>query len=555
MYEGWLLFAKCENSQILFATNLYCCQLQWNEKPLRTIGDGGLFIEYARLSCKYALCYDGDCLFFGDESMQEILIGGQDGIKVLMDAAMGNRHGMISGATGTGKTISLQILAEGFSKIGVPVFLADIKGDLTGIALEGQTNEKVADRVKAIGIDNFKHHSNPVLFWDIFAKTGHPVRTTVSDVGPLLLSNLLGLNETQTGVLYSCFKIADDNGMLLLDLKDLRAMLAWMGDEGKDLQTEYGNIAPASIGAIQRQLLVLEEQGAEHFFGEPAIKLADFCKTDFSGQGVISILDATDLTTKSPRLYATFLLWMLSELFETLPEVGDADRPKLVLFFDEAHLLFDQAPKALLDKVEQIVRLIRSKGVGVYFISQSPLDIPEGVLGQLGLKIQHALRAFTPKDQQVVKSVAETFRANPKIDTEATIQALKNGEALVSVLNKDGSPTQVERILIRPPESQIGAITEQQRAEIIGRSPILGQYEQEIDRESAYELLKQKASQQAAQEAEAEEQKQQAKAAPRRAGGQTATEALLKSAARAIGSNMGKQIVRGILGSLLGGKR
>ncbi|MEQ1529123.1 MAG: helicase HerA-like domain-containing protein [Methylococcales bacterium] len=490
--------------------------------------------------------------------MQELLIGGQNGSKVIMDAAMGNRHGMISGATGTGKTITLQILAEGFAKLGVPVFLADIKGDLSGIAMPGQSNEKITERVKAIGIDGFQHRGNPALFWDVFAKSGHPVRTTISDMGPLLLSNLLELNDTQSGVLYSCFKIADDNGMLLLDLKDLRAMLNWMGDAAKELQSEYGNIAPASIGAIQRQLLVLEEQGAEYFFGEPALALEDFCKTDFSGQGVISILDATELTTKSPRLYATFLLWLLSELYENLPEVGDADRPKLVLFFDEAHLLFDQAPKVLLDKIEQIVRLIRSKGVGVYFISQSPLDIPEGILGQLGLKVQHALRAYTPKDQQVVKSVAETFRANPKIDTEATIQELKNGEALVSVLNKDGSPTPVERILIRPPESQLGPITDQQRADIIGRSPLKGRYEQEVDRESAYELLKQKTAQQADAALEQQAQQQQSKeeaGSNRSSGRQTATEALLKSAARAIGSQVGRQIIRGVLGSLLGGRR
>ncbi len=488
--------------------------------------------------------------------MQELLIGGQNGAKVIMDAAMGNRHGMISGATGTGKTITLQILAEGYSKIGVPVFLADIKGDLSGIAMAGQANDKISERIKNIGIEGFQHRGNPAVFWDIFAKTGHPVRTTISDMGPLLLSNLLELNDTQSGVLYSCFKVADDNGMLLLDLKDLRAMLNWIGDAAKELQSEYGNIAPASIGAIQRQLLVLEEQGAENFFGEPALELTDLCKTDFSGQGVISILDATDLTSKSPRLYATFLLWLLSELFENLPEVGDADRPKLVLFFDEAHLLFDQAPKALLDKIEQIVRLIRSKGVGVYFISQSPLDIPEGILGQLGLKIQHALRAYTPKDQQVVKSVAGTFRANPKIDTEAAIQDLKNGEALVSVLNKDGSPAPVERILIRPPESQLGPVTDQQRTDMIGRSPLNSKYEQEIDRESAYELLKQKTAQQANEQSELKEQKQEAKEnASKSSGRQSATEALLKSAARAIGSNVGRQIVRGLLGSLLGGRR
>jgi DNA helicase HerA-like ATPase len=484
--------------------------------------------------------------------MQEILIGGQNGAQVIMDAAMGNRHGMISGATGTGKTITLQILAEGFSKIGVPVFLADIKGDLSGITVPGQPNEKISERIQQIGIANFQHRGNPAVFWDIFAKTGHPVRTTISDMGPLLLSNLLELNDTQTGVLYSCFKIADDNGLLLLDLKDLRAMLQWMGDESKALQAEYGNISGASIGAIQRQLLVLEEQGAEHFFGEPAIQLDDFCKTDFSGNGVISILDATELTTKSPRLYATFLLWLLSELFETLPEVGDADRPKLVLFFDEAHLLFDQAPKVLVDKIEQIVRLIRSKGVGVYFISQSPLDIPEDILGQLGLKIQHALRAYTPKDQQIVKSVAANFRSNPKIDTEAAIQELKTGEALVSVLHKDGSPAPVERIFIRPPESRLGPVTPEQRNEIMHRSPFSGRYEQEVDRESAYELLKIKTERQAEIAVEAQQAKQQKTKSSNR---QSVGEALFKSVARAAGSTVGRQLIRGIMGSLLGGRR
>lgn len=485
--------------------------------------------------------------------MQEILIGGQGGVNVIMDAAMGNRHGMISGATGTGKTISLQILAEGFSRIGVPVFLADIKGDLSGITAPGQANDKINDRLKIMGIKDFQPRGNPSVFWDIFGKTGHPIRATISDMGPLLLSNLLELNDTQTGVLYSCFKIADDNGLLLLDLKDLRALLTWVGNQEQKLQAEYGNIAAASLGAIQRQLLVLDEQGAEHFFGEPAIQLEDFCKTDFSGNGVISILDSTDLVNKSPRLYATFLLWLLSELFENLPEVGDAEKPKLVLFFDEAHLLFDQAPKALTDKIEQIVRLIRSKGVGVYFISQSPLDVPEKVLGQLGLKIQHALRAYTPKDQQVIKSVAETFRTNPKFDTEAAIQELKTGEALVSVLNKDGSPAQVERIFVRPPESQIGTITPGQRSEMMARSPFQGRYEHEVDRESAYEMLKDKAEKQR----QADEEEKAAKAEKKASTGgngrrQSVAEALLKNAARSIGTTVGRQIVRGIMGSLLG---
>ncbi|MGR8980001.1 MAG: helicase HerA-like domain-containing protein [Gammaproteobacteria bacterium] len=488
--------------------------------------------------------------------MQELFIGGQNGVNVSMAAAMGNRHGMISGATGTGKTITLQILAEGFSRLGVPVFLADMKGDLSGISLPAQPNEKIIQRIQQIGIENFQPRGNPVLFWDIFGKTGHPIRATISDMGPLLLGNLLELNDTQSGVLYSGFKIADDNGLLLLDLKDLRTLLRWMGENAKSLKSEYGNITSASLGAIQRQLLILEQQGGDFFFGEPAIQLDDLCKTDFSGSGVISILDATDLTNRSPRLYATFLLWLLSELFENLPEAGDVPKPRLVLFFDEAHLLFARAPKALTEKIEKIVRLIRSKGVGVYFISQSPLDIPENILGQLGLKIQHALRAFTPKDQSLVKSVAGTFRSNPAIDTETAIQELKKGEALVSVLDKDGSPTPVERILIRPPESQIGPASQEQQSEIISRSPYKGRYEAAIDRESAYELLKQKAktaSFEDLEKIEASVAKKQPKTSGRTR--ETATEALMKSAARSIGSQIGRQIVRGVLGSLLGGRR
>jgi len=423
-------------------------------------------------------------------TVKEMLIGGQEGMQVIMDAAMGNRHGVISGATGTGKTITLQILAESFSRLGVPVFLADIKGDLSGIARQGETHQKITERIENIKISDFNFQANPTVFWDIFAKKGHPVRATISDLGPLLISHMLELNDTQTGIVYSCFKIADDEGLLLLDLKDFRSMLSWMGDNAKELKTEYGNISSSSIGAIQRRLLVLDEQGASEFFGEPAVQLDDFCRTDFSGNGVISLLDATILTQKSPRLYAVFLLWLLSELYENMPEVGDADKPKLVLFFDEAHLLFEQAPRVLVDKIEQIVRLIRSKGVGVYFISQSPLDIPEDILGQLGLKVQHALRAYTPKDKKVIKAVADTFRANPKLDVEQVIKELQTGEALVSVLNKDGSPTPVERILIKPPQSQMGAVTEEEREEIISRSPYKDRYDQDIDRESAYEILK-----------------------------------------------------------------
>jgi DNA helicase HerA-like ATPase len=478
--------------------------------------------------------------------MKEILIGGSETHQIKMNAAMGNRHGMISGATGSGKTVSLHILAEGFSRMGVPVFLADIKGDLSGITTPGKAHEKITERINKIDIKDFNFRGNPAVFWDIFGKAGHPVRSTISDIGPLLLSNLLELNDTQSGLIYSCFKIADDEGLLLLDLKDLRSMLSWMGENAKELRSEYGNISSASIGAIQRRLLVLEEQGAEHFFGEPAIHLDDLCKTDFSGNGVISILDATDLSNNSPKLYATFLLWLLSEIFETFPEIGDAEAPKLVLFFDEAHLLFDNAPRVLVEKIEQIVRLIRSKGIGVYFISQSPLDVPEDILGQLGLKIQHALRAYTPKDKKVIKAVAETFRANPKLDTESIITELKTGEALVSTLNSDGSPTPVERVLIRPPESQIGPISEAQRKEFISRSPLHGKYEQEIDRESAYELLKQRAEQVAEKEP---------KKSKRSRSRQTVGEAMLKSAARSIGSQLGRQIIRGILGSLLGGRR
>ena len=480
-------------------------------------------------------------------AVKEILLGGQDNVQVLMDAAMGNRHGVISGATGTGKTISLQILAEAYSSLGVPVFLADIKGDLSGIARAGKPHEKITERIEKIQIDDFNFHANPTVFWDIFAKQGHPVRTTISELGPLLLAHMLELNDVQTGIIYSCFKIADDQGLLLLDLKDLRSMLSWMGNHSKELKSEYGNISSASIGAIQRRLLVLEEQGATHFFGEPAIKLDDFSRNDFSGHGVISILDATVLTQKSPRLYAAFLLWLLSDLYETMPEVGDADKPKLVLFFDEAHLLFDSAPRVLVDKIEQIVRLIRSKGVGVYFISQSPLDIPDDILGQLGLKIQHALRAYTPKDKKVISAVAETFRDNPKVDVKKVITELKTGEALVSVLNKDGSPTPVERILMRPPESQMGAISSEERSEIIDRSPYKDRYDEGVDRESAYEMLKERAEL-ALENEEKNAPKKRSKGRQR----QSAGEALLKSAARSIGSTLGRQIIRGIMGSLLG---
>ncbi len=495
----------------------------------------------------------------------EILLGGNGKSQVSLLAKTANRHGMIAGATGTGKTVTLQVLAENFSAMGVPVFLADVKGDLSGLAQAIGMNDKITSRLERIGIREFAPQANPTLFWDLFGKQGHPIRTTISDMGPLLLSSLLELNDTQTGVLYAAFSIADDNGLLLLDLKDLRSMLNWMGENAKELSSEYGNISGTSIGAIQRRLLVLEEQGAENLLGEPVLNLNDLMITDFSGRGVVSILDVTELISKSPRVYATFLLWLLAELFENLPEVGDPEKPRLVLFFDEAHLLFDRAPRPLLDKIEQVVRLIRSKGVSVFFISQSPLDIPSDILGQLGARIQHALRAFTPKDKQTVTAVAQTFRENPNLDTEKVITELGTGEALVSVLAEDGSPTPVERILIRPPQSRIGPLTAAERAEVLGRSPLKGRYDTLVDRESAFELLRKRAEETErvalAEKAQAEQQKaaKRAEAAgniwtgtSRRQG---VGEAIVKSVVRSVGSSLGRQIVRGILGSLLGGKR
>ena len=490
------------------------------------------------------------------------LLGGNGERQVFLNAAMGNRHGMIAGATGTGKTVTLQILAEEFSRLGVPVFMADVKGDLSGLAAPGKPHRKITERINKIGIESYKARPYPTVFWDIFGKAGHPVRTTISEVGPLLLSSLLELNDTQAGVLYACFKFADDNGMLLLDLKDLRSLLTFMAEKRKELSGEYGNISTTSVGAIQRRLLVLEEQRAQHFFGEPALDINDLMRRDFSGNGVLSIFDVTQLVSKSPRLYATFLLWLLSEFFEQMPEVGDADRPKFVLFFDEAHMLFNQAPKALVDKVEQVVRLIRSKGVGVYFISQSPLDIPEGVLGQLGLKIQHALRAFTPKDRKVVRAVAQTFRENKSIDTESVITELGVGEALVSTLDEKGRPTPVERVLIKPPESRIGPLTKDERAERMGNSPLKGKYDTAVDRDSAYEALKKRAEEQKLDEAEekaalkAQEKERKEKGVGRsRSRRQSTGEAFVKSAARSIGSQIGRQLIRGVLGSLFGKRR
>ncbi len=482
---------------------------------------------------------------------KQFAIGGANGILVEQLGKMSNRHGLIAGATGTGKTVTLQILAEGFSRLGVPVFTADIKGDLSGLSTAGTPHKKIDERLTNISLSHYQQRPYPVVFWDIFGQHGHPIRSTISEMGPLLLSNLLDLNDTQSGILYGCFKIADDQGLLLLDLKDLRSLLTWMGSNAKELRNEYGNVSGSSVGAIQRKLLILEEQGAEHFFSEPAVRLSDLMQVDFSGNGVISILDATRLVAQAPRVYSSFMLWLLSELFEQLPEIGDPDRPKLVFFFDEAHLLFDQAPKILIDKIEQVVRLIRSKGVGIYFVSQSPRDIPEDILGQLGLKIQHALRAFTPRDRKVIKSVAQSFPPNSGFDTEAAITNLGIGEALVSVLNENGKPLPVQRTLIRPPESRIGPLAEEDRQARIERSPMRGRYDDVIDRESAYEILKDRAQQSEQERQKATEKTTAAKGRRR----QSVGEAMIKSAARSIGSQIGRQIVRGILGSLFGGRR
>ncbi len=465
---------------------------------------------------------------------------------------MANRHGLIAGATGTGKTVTLRVLAEQFSQIGVPIFMADVKGDLSGLPFPGGENPKVAERVSKLGLKEFRFEKYPVSFWDVFGEQGHPVRTTISEMGPLLLSRILTLNEIQSGVLTIAFKIADDNGLLLLDLKDLRAMAQFVGDHAEQFKTQYGNISAASIGAIQRGLLTLEEQGGDKYFGEPALNIEDLIQTGLEGKGMINILTA-DKLMQSPRIYATFLLWLLSELFEQLPEVGDPEKPRLVFFFDEAHLLFEDVPKALEEKIEQVVRLIRSKGVGVYFITQNPLDLPETVLGQLGNRVQHALRAFTPRDQKSVKVAAETFRANPKLDAVKAITELGVGEALVSVLDEKGSPTIVERALVYPPHSRLSPLTPEERTRLVRESVLFGHYEKTVDRESAYEKLKAKTEQMKADSQEEAAQKRRA-AEPK-----SQTEQLLgaavKSAAHAIGSQLGRQIIRGVLGSIFGGGR
>jgi DNA helicase HerA-like ATPase len=491
-----------------------------------------------------------------------VLIGGSAGESVAQLGIMSNRHGLVAGATGTGtgKTVTLQVLAEGFARLGTPVFAVDVKGDLAGISQAGTPHKEVDRRVAAISIDDYQQRGYPTLFLDIYGQEGHPVRTTISEMGPLILANFLELNETQTGILYACFAIADDEGLLLLDLKDLRSMLLWMGNNGKALRSSYGNITAASIGAIQRRLLILEEQGADQFFGEPALKISDLMQHDFSGNGVLSLLSAGRLLRESPRLYAAFLMWLLSELFEQLPEVGDLAAPKLVLFFDEAHLLFTGIPKPLLEKIEQVVRLIRSKGVGVYFVTQNPLDLPESVLGQLGLKVQHALRSFTPKDQKAIRAVVNGFRSDSSFDVTEAVTSMGVGEALVSGLMADGSPSPVRKTLICPPESRIGSISDEERAQAISRSPINGRYEESVDRESAHELLAERAKQSADRQAQLEQQeaeedlrvaaeKKAAKPAGRQRQG--VGEAMLKSVARSMGSTLGRRLVRGLLGSLL----
>ena len=505
---------------------------------------------------------------------EPILIAKNGAIECHLLPALANRHGLITGATGTGKTITLQKIAESFSAIGIPVFMADVKGDLTGVSQTGALPDKVAKILKDRGLDAPTPSKCPTTLWDVFGEQGHPVRATVSDMGPLLLARMLDLNETQAGVLNMVFKIADDNGLLLLDMKDLRAALQYVGENGKQFTTEYGNVSAASVGAIQRGLLQIEEQGGDKFFGEPMLNINDFMQTD-KGKGVINIL-AADKLLSSPRLYATFLLWMLSEMYETLPEVGDLDKPKMTFFFDEAHLLFNEAPKVLLERIELVVRLVRSKGVGVYFVTQNPLDIPDSVLGQLGNRVQHALRAFTPRDQKAVQSAASTMRANPKLDVQTAITELGVGEALISFLDDKGRPSITERVFVLPPGSRIGPINADERKALQASSLVAGVYEKTVDRESAFEKLKGRAVASAdaatgsAPTANAPAAKQEdagngwlgglkdamfGSTGPRGGKHEGLAESAARSAVRSVGSAVGREIVRGVLGSLLGGGR
>ena len=510
---------------------------------------------------------------------------------VVLHSKFANRHGLIAGATGTGKTVTLKVLAESFSRLGVPVFLADAKGDVSSLAQAGTSNPKFDERIKSLGIDSIPFAASPVVFWDLFAEQGHPIRTTITEIGPLLLARMLNLNDTQEGVLSAVFRIADDQGMLLIDFKDLKAMIGYVSEHAAEFKAEYGNLSPASLGAIQRNLLALADQGGDQFFGEPSLNILDFIQTDSNGHGYINIL-AADKLMNTPKLYATFLLWMLSELFEQLPEVGDMDKPKLVFFFDEAHLLFDNASAALQEKIEQVVRLIRSKGVGIYFVTQNPLDLPESVLGQLGNRVQHALRAFTPKDQKAVKTAADTFRANPEFKVEQAITELAVGEALISCLDEQGTPQVVQRAWVMPPYSSFSPISSEQRQALISQSIVAGIYEKRLDRESAFELLQNKVVERQQQAVQIEQEKQQAKEQEALAK-QQAKEAetlakqqareqeriakeqqkgaereakqrekliqdtvgtFAKSAARSLGGSTGQKIVRGLLGSLFGRK-
>ena len=486
-----------------------------------------------------------------------ILIGGCETGKIFLNPRYANRHGLIAGATGTGKTVTLQCLAEGFSDLGVPVFLADIKGDISGISQSGKPHPKVDERVEKIGIENYNQRGYPVAFWDVFGTQGTPVRSTITEMGPQLISRLLDLNETQESIITLVFEFADNEGMLLVDINDLRTSLEYLGAHGKDLGIGY-SISKASVNAILRRLLMLEREGGDHFFGEPALRLEDLMQTSRDGRGMINVL-AADILVRSPRVYSTFLLWLLSELFENLPELGDPEQPVMVFFFDEAHLLFRDAPKALLEKIEQVVRLIRSKGVGIYFISQSPGDIPDSVLGQLGNRVQHALRAYTPKEQKVVRVAAQSFRANPKLDTIQTITEMGVGEALVSVLLDKGVPSPVERVLVRPPHSRMGPASKSERKTILDQDTNMRRYAEAFDPRSAHEVLLERTAERQKQQEEAElaerEAKAKAKSSSRSSSRQTPTEAFIKSMVRSLGSAAGrglsKKLFRGILGSLL----
>ncbi len=498
------------------------------------------------------------------------LLIAKSGIEIFLNPRMANRHGLIAGATGTGKTVSLQVMAEAFSSIGVPVFVSDIKGDFSGISKTGVDNQRITDRISQLQIEGYMHRSFPVTFWDLYGEQGHPLRTTISEMGPLLLSRLMNLNDIQSSVLTLVFRIADDNNLLLLDLKDLQKMCEYAGNNREQFTTTYGNISAASIGAIQRELIGLEEQGADRFFREPAIDIFDFMQTDSNGLGMINIL-AADKLMMAPRTYSTLLLYLLSELFERLPEVGDLDKPKLVFFFDEAHLLFNDAPKVLTEKVEQVVRLIRSKGVGIYFCTQNPVDVPDTILGQLGNKIQHALRAFTPRDQKAVKSAAETFRPNPELNVEEVITQLGVGEALVSFLDEKGIPSMVEKAKILPPQAQIGPIAPEDRSSLIRRSVIAGVYEKDVDRESAFEILQARINNQVKQnqdeldrkihekedaeraKIEAREEKERSKSSGTGLFGDL-TKVVGRTVTQQVGGQLGRALVRGLLGGLFGGK-